>query len=611
MVYLDADNNLEDVGIENFLNMAQVGSTNDVDIVVLFDRSSSYDARYSDWSSTKRFHVEKDMTPDAANGVDLGELNMADPATLTDFVKWADATYPADHYFLDIWDHGLGWQGVATDDTPQPNDRMTAVELGSALADIRTYLGRPLDILANDACRMTLEIMYQASPYVSYMVGSEKDEPAAGWPYNTVLGALTANPAMDAIQLGTALVDRYVQSYTYPNTSSYSVAMALVDSSMLAGVVSNLSDFVSAVNYSLPYFVNSVVEARNESEHYEGNQCSFPMQGDDYDLADVAAKTGTMVESGRVISAATKLVGSIQNAVLHERHMNLANAINCVKARNATGLSLWYPWSMGSRMKDYGELALSKDSLWDEHLRTYHNSTRPDVGFTATLTPEDLNSDSRRDNARIVYRALGSGQVVVDEYAGGPLIASLTYPASPGVYYTVNVSLPYPDIYDFYLYFRQAGTTVNSTSFRDIQATAILRIQGTVRDYSGNPVDGAMVKVTNARTGENVTTSTAGGFYSIDVVFPIWIENGDGVVVAAEDGERSASLSFTLDYQGSGSFTVDLYLRDDVNGHGTSLFGPYWPIALLLIVSFAFEFAFVSFLIFRRRGPRSRTPPST
>src|SRR5512136_560359 len=82
MVYLDADNNLEDVGIDNFLSMAQIGSTNDVEIVVLFDRSSSYDARYGDWSSTKRFHVEKDMTPDAANGVDLGELNMADPATL-------------------------------------------------------------------------------------------------------------------------------------------------------------------------------------------------------------------------------------------------------------------------------------------------------------------------------------------------------------------------------------------------------------------------------------------------------------------------------------------------------------------------------------------------
>ena len=66
MVYLDADNNLEDVGIDNFLHMAQVGSTNDVNIVVQFDRSSSYDTSYGDWSTTKRFHVEKDMTPDAA-----------------------------------------------------------------------------------------------------------------------------------------------------------------------------------------------------------------------------------------------------------------------------------------------------------------------------------------------------------------------------------------------------------------------------------------------------------------------------------------------------------------------------------------------------------------
>jgi len=614
MVYLDADNNLEDVGIENFLLMAQVGSTSDVNIVVQFDRSSNFDTRYGDWSTTKRFNITKDMTPDPSNALqDLGELNMADPTTLSDFVKWAASTYPADRYFLDIWDHGLGWQGVATDDAPNPNDHMTAIELGFALADIRTFLGRPLDILANDACRMTLEIMYQASPYVSYMVGSEKDEPAEGWPYDTVLGALAANPAMNPVQIGTVLVDRYIDSYSYPNGSSYSVTMALVNSSMLTGVVSSLNGFVTAVNSSLPYFVDSVVRARNESEHYEGNQCSFPMSGDDYDLSDVARKTGTLVQSGRVLSAAAELEAAVQSAIVHERHMNLTSAVNCVKARNATGLSLWYPWTMGSKMKDYGQLALSQDSLWDEHLKTYHNSTRPRVAFTATLTPEDLNSDMRLDNARILFSASGNGDVIIDEYVGGSLLASFAYSISAGAYYTENISLPYPGIYDFYLYFRQTQGTINSTSFRDVQATAVLRIHGTVRDSSGNPVDGATVRITNLRTGQNVTTSTSSGSYAIDVVYPVWIKNGDRLKVEADEGGRSASLEFTLRYQGFGSFIVDLYLGEGADGErdGTSLFGPYWPMALFLTVSLVFEWILLGFLLFRKKGARGRNPPGS
>jgi len=337
------------------------------------------------------------------------------------------------------------------------------------------------------------------------------------------------------------------------------------------------------------------------------------MTGDDYDLSDVATKTKTRVQSGRVLSAAAELEAAIQDAVVHERHMSLDNAVNCVKARNATGLSLWYPWTMGSKMKDYGQLALSQDSLWDEHLKTYHNSTRHRVAFTATLTPEDLNSDLRLDNARVLFQASESGDIVVDEYVGGSILATFTYTVSMGVNYTENISLPNPGIYDFYLYFRQAQGTINSTSFRDIQATAMLRIQGTVRDSSGKPVDGATVRVTNLRTGQNMTTSASGGIYAIDVVYPVWIENGDRLIVEADEGGRSASLEFTLRYHGPGPFIVDLYLGEGAEeGHdGTSLFGPYWPVAMLLIASLIIEWILLGILLFRKKGVRGRTSPTS
>ena len=94
MVYLDGDNNLEGAAIEDFLEMSSVGSSaGHVNIVVQFDRIAGYDTSYDNWETCKRFHVTYNMTPTATNAVeDIGEVNMGDPATLTDFINWATPT---------------------------------------------------------------------------------------------------------------------------------------------------------------------------------------------------------------------------------------------------------------------------------------------------------------------------------------------------------------------------------------------------------------------------------------------------------------------------------------------------------------------------------------
>lgn len=82
MVYLDADNNLEQYGIEDFNEMEMAGSTSDVNIVVQFDRTPSYDTTNGDWTTTRRYYVTYDTDPQIINSTliaDLGELDMANP----------------------------------------------------------------------------------------------------------------------------------------------------------------------------------------------------------------------------------------------------------------------------------------------------------------------------------------------------------------------------------------------------------------------------------------------------------------------------------------------------------------------------------------------------
>ena len=109
MVYLAADNNLEGAGIDDFLQMADVGSNSDVNILVLFDRIPGNDDRYGDWTDTRRGIVNFGDVPDALWGTSMGELNMGAPQTLIDFVVWGMQNYPADKYVIDLWDHGSGW----------------------------------------------------------------------------------------------------------------------------------------------------------------------------------------------------------------------------------------------------------------------------------------------------------------------------------------------------------------------------------------------------------------------------------------------------------------------------------------------------------------------
>ncbi|MCX7806940.1 MAG: clostripain-related cysteine peptidase, partial [Planctomycetota bacterium] len=117
MVYMGADNNLEWAGIEDFLEMASVGSTADVNIVVQFDRTPCFDTRYKNWSLANRFHIGAGMEPypkcavaDWGDGRGAREVNMGDPRNLTDFVKWAAENFPAERYALVLWNHGGGWR---------------------------------------------------------------------------------------------------------------------------------------------------------------------------------------------------------------------------------------------------------------------------------------------------------------------------------------------------------------------------------------------------------------------------------------------------------------------------------------------------------------------
>ncbi|MCK5058031.1 MAG: hypothetical protein KAT34_15360 [Candidatus Aminicenantes bacterium] len=337
MVYLDGDNNLEPDGIDDFLEMSSVGSTADVNIVVQFDRIGGYDSRYDDWTGTKRYYITNGMTPTAANaGEDLGELNMADPATLTDFVNWGKTYYPATNYAVILWNHGGGWRkskaalwnernkdikdkfvfkAVCWDDT-SGGDAMYTSEVADAF---NSAAGARL--IGFDACLMGMvEVAYELRLHGQVMVGSEETEPLAGWPYNTFLSDLTSHPSASASQLGAAIVDRYYASYGNSQTQS---ALDLTNMNALAGAISS--------------FAQAMIDNWN---------------------TDKAA----------VRSAAQDVLTQLDNTIINEKHGS--------GWPGANGAAIYFPKTAGTMNSSYNGTVIqfAYDTQWEEFLAEFHSS---------------------------------------------------------------------------------------------------------------------------------------------------------------------------------------------------------------------------------------------
>jgi hypothetical protein len=199
MVYVSGDNNLEDYVVKDLeQELGVAGSNADVQIVALADRGPGYDTSRGNWQTTKLFHVTQGMVADAAGAVaDWGERNMGNPQTLTDFVSWSKANYPADHYALYFWGHGWSWHPgwVMEDDTN--NDTLDYNETKSAIPSLGF-----IDVVGYDGCNMaSIEILKLWQNRATALTGSQEYVGWDGLEYDVFLNQLKANPNMSADQL--------------------------------------------------------------------------------------------------------------------------------------------------------------------------------------------------------------------------------------------------------------------------------------------------------------------------------------------------------------------------------------------------------------------------
>ncbi|WP_371763807.1 clostripain-related cysteine peptidase [Massilia sp.] len=320
LIYMNGDNNLEPEALKNFEQLAKIGGTDEVNVIVQFDRIGKYAHTNPDWSQTLRFQVKKGTrhTPQDALQ-DLGEQNMGDGAVLADFVRWGKVTFPAKKFMLVIWDHGQGWrtfaanlaqrkrsieasravplkpnaitlrassvllrnaEGVATQDGKKApfrsapgssyrsasndetdNDVLYNREIQDGLKNV---LGNErLDIIAFDACLMAMvESGYAFRDIANYFVASEELEPGLGWRYDVWLNGLVNNPKQDAQSLATWTVSAYANAYRADDDIGPSITLSAVDLSKSKELRMALSTLSDALVSRFDKDLQNIIEAR-------------------------------------------------------------------------------------------------------------------------------------------------------------------------------------------------------------------------------------------------------------------------------------------------------------------------------------------------------------
>jgi hypothetical protein len=417
LVYLAGDNNLDGAGVADLREMKKVGSSASVNVIAQFDRAGSrgtskrfylrkgtelpkdavqdlgetdtgdpkvlcdffrwgvkhYPARHyllviwnhgSGWDDSNLYAnhgdyfsgdpppiVRKGVVMNAEGSVAEVQPRKSRPVAMAQARSAVRRAHRA--LFASTVDTMVRSRAIAFDD--QAKDFLDNMEIKRALGEMKTLLGRPLDLIGFDACLMAmLEVNYQIMATARYAVGSEEEEPGNGWPYDRILKALAKKPAMAPDELARTVVAQYAASYG----ASDGVTLAAVDlgqSDSLAAAVEKLGgSLLARVGKQSEMTLLSAVRAKVQ-------EYSAPY--DDYvDLVDLCDGLQRLLGD----AAVTEACAAVKQAVAK---MVLASAAKGSGVARSHGISIYFPKHKVCAL--YAKLDFARKNAWAKFVAAY------------------------------------------------------------------------------------------------------------------------------------------------------------------------------------------------------------------------------------------------
>ncbi|MEM4308951.1 MAG: clostripain-related cysteine peptidase [Thermoplasmata archaeon] len=354
LFYYDGDNNLDQYMVEDFMDVASVGSTRDVSIVVQIDHASS---------GAYRYFVTKGMSPTSQNALmSLGEVNMGDRDTWIGFLIWGAQRFQGEHYLVNPENHGGSWLGCCWDDT-NGGDNLDLIEIANGVEALKQFSGHNVDVLYFDDCLMgAIEVLAQVYPYVDYVVASETVGWTSSFPQNRIVGAIVGNPGIS----GAALATTIINVATPVDDASYTTqAIAAYSASAVPGLVSAVDSFASALISELSKDKENITKARNA--------CGVIFDSTGYNTVDLyqfAENIQKYANSSSLKSAAANVMSQVSSTVMVYR---ATPSVSFCK-----GISIYFPSGCASCVSGYASSGVfTEQTQWDEFLQAFNSKQTP------------------------------------------------------------------------------------------------------------------------------------------------------------------------------------------------------------------------------------------
>ncbi len=424
LLYMAGDNSLEGAGFQDLeevkRGLQSLPPTGRASVHVLAQFDTVGDRGTVRYYLTADGSLEEDQV-----GETLAELNTGDPQNLVDFIRWGVRAYPAQKYALIIWNHGNGWddtdvyaslrestrrvaaadpqvrstvaatrfnralftttlrhlskmatvqpeimRGILYDDTSM--DFVDNQELAAALRQGLQAAGlERFDLLGFDACLMSMvEVVYQVRHAARVVVGSQAEEPAAGWDYQHLVQVL---PGQSAETVAKAIVRRFREVHDQGRFSLHDeITQSAISTEGLGELVKAIDHLAHLLLCNLHHraVFQAVDLAREQAERFRNRSRDY------LDLVDFVNR---LIAQPDLPVAIAKAAHHVAELAQPGGPVVLAN--EAVRAQTdlpirANGLSIYFPRSgfdpdvlqARALAELYRPLDFARDTRWDELL---------------------------------------------------------------------------------------------------------------------------------------------------------------------------------------------------------------------------------------------------
>jgi hypothetical protein len=354
IVFLNGHNNLDSFGDGDIQEMLKAKDTSNIHVVVLHASLKYKKTRYR-YIENGVAKTIKEVSP-----VDMGSYK-----NLVEFSKWAMNEFPADKYFIDIWNHGAGWQRNANEPEQFRNissddvfgTEITTEQLGVAMNEVSAHLGRKVDVVGMDACLMAMaEVAGEIQGSAKAMIASQDLEPGDGWPYDMFLQGFANLSDRSIESVASLLTKSFVDSYTNGSQGSNSkVTLSAVN-------LENFGRFENALRGLSNDLINSAVSDVGFIKRFIESQKYVQKfyQSDYVDFFDVVANL-----KNKNLLSSRAVADEVESAF---KDLMIANNYGSYFSK-AKGLSVWLPYfNYSTHGARYRELAFSKNTQWGDWL---------------------------------------------------------------------------------------------------------------------------------------------------------------------------------------------------------------------------------------------------